>query len=53
VSTWVKRLTNHARLRAVLDAPAVFYGFRFLLVGHQTATRELLRRYLDVRPGER
>jgi demethylmenaquinone methyltransferase/2-methoxy-6-polyprenyl-1,4-benzoquinol methylase len=53
VSTWVKRLTNHARLRAVLDAPAVFYGFRFLLVGRQTATRELLRRYLDVRPGER
>jgi SAM-dependent methyltransferase len=53
VSTWVKRLTNHARLRAVLDAPTVFYGFRFLLVGRQTATRELLRRYLDVRPEER
>jgi ubiquinone/menaquinone biosynthesis C-methylase UbiE len=53
MSSWVKGLTSHPRLRAVLDVPALFHGVRFLLVGRQTQTRELLRRYLDVRPGER
>ena len=53
MSNWVKRLTGHRRLRAALDVPALFYCFRFLLVGRQKRTRELLRSYLEVRPGER
>lgn len=50
---WVKGLTSRPRLRAALDVPVLFYSFRFLLVGRQRQTRELLRRYLDVLPGER
>jgi ubiquinone/menaquinone biosynthesis C-methylase UbiE len=53
LSNWVKVLTSHPRLRATLDAPALFCVFRFLLVGRQKQTRALLRSHLDVRPGER
>ena len=53
MSGWVKGLTSHPRLRAALDMPALFHAVRFLLVGRQRQTRELLRRWLDVRPGER
>ncbi|HET8576142.1 MAG TPA: class I SAM-dependent methyltransferase [Methylomirabilota bacterium] len=46
-------LLAHPRLRAILDVPAFFRAFRFLLVGHQTETRRRLRVHLGARPGER
>lgn len=47
------RLARHRYAQALLDSPRVFAAFRFLLVGRQAATHALLRRYLDVRAGER
>ncbi len=40
-------------LDAVLDTPAIFMSFRYLLVGQQKKTRELLRRHLATGPSGR
>jgi ubiquinone/menaquinone biosynthesis C-methylase UbiE len=37
----------------MLDTPALFAAIRYPLVGRQRRTRELVRRHLDVKPGER
>jgi len=43
----------HPGVRAILDVPAIFRAFRFLLVGRQTETRRRLRLHLGARAGER
>lgn len=49
----VATLVQHPRVRAVLDCPVLFSAFRFLLVGRQGRTHDLLRRHLDARAGDR
>ncbi len=50
--TKLKQLVGHPAFRAVLDHPALFSGFRFLLVGRQELTHRLLRAHLDPRPDD-
>lgn len=47
------RLLQHPRILAVLDCPAMFTAFRFLLVGAQLRTHALLRQRLEAGSGER
>jgi ubiquinone/menaquinone biosynthesis C-methylase UbiE len=49
----VAALVQHPRVRAVLDCPALFSAFRFLLVGRQGRTHDLLRRHLDAQKDDR
>jgi len=46
------RVVRHPRVRAALDCPALFAGFRFLLVGRQFRTHTLLREYLNAHPDQ-
>ncbi|HET7875274.1 MAG TPA: class I SAM-dependent methyltransferase [Methylomirabilota bacterium] len=52
MAAWLKRLVGHPALRAVLDHPALFSAFRFLLVGRQELTHRLLRTHLTLRPDD-
>ncbi len=49
----MKGLIQHPRVRALLDAPALFTAVRYPLIGRQRRTRELLRRYVSEKTGER
>ena len=46
-------LMHYPKAHALLDHPRLFQGFRFLLVGRQTATHQLLRLHLDAHTGQR
>ena len=49
----IARLAKLPALQRVLDVPVVFSAFRYLLMGAQGVTHELVRRHLDAKRGER